>query len=79
MGSERSEVDFVTSIRKEHRVVMSFAYTPTDFERSLALIRSREIDLRSYTIEFPLEQGQQAFDTITGSPGATLKTVLRVA
>jgi threonine dehydrogenase-like Zn-dependent dehydrogenase len=79
MGSERSEVDFVTSIRKEHRVVMSFAYTPADFERSLTLIRSGEIDLRSHTVEYPLEHGQQAFDIITTSPGATLKMVLRVA
>jgi threonine dehydrogenase-like Zn-dependent dehydrogenase len=31
-GGQRSEVDFVTGIRKEHRVVMSFAYTPVDFD-----------------------------------------------
>jgi threonine dehydrogenase-like Zn-dependent dehydrogenase len=79
MGSERSEVDFVTSIRKEHRVVMSFAYTPVDFERSLKLIAAREIDLAPYTAEFPLDQGQNAFDTLTHSPGATLKMLLRVA
>jgi threonine dehydrogenase-like Zn-dependent dehydrogenase len=79
MGSERSEVDFVTSIRKEHRVVMSFAYTPVDFERSLKLVAAREIDLAPYTAEFPLDQGQNAFDTLTQSPGATLKMLLRVA
>src|SRR5208283_5508478 len=28
MGTQRSEINFVPSIRKEHRVVMSFAYTP---------------------------------------------------
>ena len=33
MGTQRSEVNFVTSIRKEHRVVMSFAYTPTGFQK----------------------------------------------
>jgi threonine dehydrogenase-like Zn-dependent dehydrogenase len=32
MGTQRSEVNFVTSIRKEHRVVMSFAYTPVDLK-----------------------------------------------
>jgi len=35
MGAQKSEVNFVTSIRKEHRVVMSFAYTPADFRRAL--------------------------------------------
>jgi threonine dehydrogenase-like Zn-dependent dehydrogenase len=78
MGQERSEIDFVTSIRKEHRVAMSFAYTPADFERSLKLVASGEIDLGPWTVEMPLEAGQQAFDKMTTDPGATLKMVLRV-
>ena len=78
MSNERSEIDFVTSIRKEHRVAMSFAYTPVDFERSLALLRAREIDLTPWTREMPLEEGQQAFDRMTSAPGDTLKMLLRV-
>ena len=78
MGHERSEIDFVTSIRKEHRVMMSFAYTPGDFERSLALLTAGEIDLSPWTREMPLEEGQKAFDTMTNAPGATLKMLLRV-
>ena len=79
MAEERSEVDFVTSIRKEHRVVMSFAYTPLDFERSLALLSAGEIDLTPWTAVFPLEEGQRAFNTATQSPGGTLKMVLQVS
>ena len=79
MAEERSEIDFVTSIRKEHRVTMSFAYTPVDFERSLALLTTGEIDLTSWTEVLPLEEGQRAFNTITESPGGTLKMVLQVA
>jgi 2-desacetyl-2-hydroxyethyl bacteriochlorophyllide A dehydrogenase len=78
MGKERSEIDFVTSIRKEHRVAMSFAYTPADFERSLALLKAGEIDLTPWTVELPLEEGQRAFDRMTTSPGDTLKMLLRV-
>jgi 2-desacetyl-2-hydroxyethyl bacteriochlorophyllide A dehydrogenase len=78
MSQERSEIDFVTSIRKEHRVVMSFAYTPVDFVRSLALLKAGEVDLTPWTVEMPLEQGQQAFDRMTTAPGATLKMLLRV-
>lgn len=78
MGQERSEIDFVTSIRKEHRVAMSFAYTPADFERSLKLIASGEIDLGPWTVEMPLEAGQQAFDKMSTDPGETLKMVLRM-
>ena len=78
MGAEKSEIDFVTSIRKEHKVVMSFAYTPVDFERSLSLLIGGEIDLTPWTIEMALEEGQQAFDHITTNPGDTLKILLRV-
>jgi threonine dehydrogenase-like Zn-dependent dehydrogenase len=76
MGQQRSEIDFVTSIRKEHRVVMSFAYTPGDFERALSLLIAGEVQLDAYTAEYPLEEGQQAFEMITQRPGSTLKVVL---
>jgi len=79
MAKERSEIDFVTSIRKEHRVMMSFAYTPVDFERSLALLIANEVDLTPWTVEMPLEQGQAAFDKMTKCPGDTLKLLLRVS
>jgi threonine dehydrogenase-like Zn-dependent dehydrogenase len=79
MGAQKSEVDFVTSIRKEHRVTMSFAYNPVDFERSLSLLIAGEIDLSPWTLEMPLEEGQQAFEIISGSPGATLKALLTVS
>jgi 2-desacetyl-2-hydroxyethyl bacteriochlorophyllide A dehydrogenase len=79
MGKERSEIDFVASIRKEHRVTMSFAYTPADFARSLALLVAGEIDLSPWTVEMPLAEGQRAFDTMTQSPGDTLKMLLRVS
>ena len=78
MTQERSEIDFVTSIRKEHRVAMSFAYTPPDFERSLALLTNGEVDLRPWTAELPLEDGQQAFDRMTKAPADTLKMLLRM-
>jgi len=78
MSSERSEIDFVTSIRKEHRVVMSFAYSPVDFERALALLKAGEIDISPWTVEMPLEQGQKAFDRMSSTPGDTLKMVFRV-
>jgi threonine dehydrogenase-like Zn-dependent dehydrogenase len=79
MSNERSEIDFVTSIRKEHRVVMSFAYTPVDFERSLGLLKAGEIDITPWTVEMPLEEGQQAFDRMSSAPGDTLKMLLRVS
>ncbi len=76
MGAQKSELDFVTSIRKEHRVVMSFAYTPVDFRRALDLLIAGEVDLRAWTETLPLEHGQEAMDRISHHPGATLKMLL---
>jgi len=78
MGAQKSELDFVTSIRKEHRMMMSFAYTPGDFRRALDLLIAGEIDLTAWTAQMPLEQGQVALETITHTPGAMLKMVLAV-
>jgi len=79
MANEQSELDFGASIRKEHRVLMSFGYTAEDFGRSLDLLVAGEIDLTGRIEEMPLEQGQRAFERMTESRGSTLKMVLRVA
>lgn len=79
MGAQKSELNFVASIRKEHRVVMSFAYTPVDFRRSLDLLISGEIELNRWTRRMPLESGQQAFEKMIHNPGSSLKMLLEVA
>jgi threonine dehydrogenase-like Zn-dependent dehydrogenase len=58
---------------------MSFAYTPTDFRRSLDLLIAGEVDLRPWTVCMPLERGQEAFDKMTQNPGVALKMMLQVA
>jgi 2-desacetyl-2-hydroxyethyl bacteriochlorophyllide A dehydrogenase len=79
MGTQRSELDYVSSIRKEHRVVMSFAYTPPDFRRSLDLLIAGEIDLTRWTVRMPLERGQEALERMSRDPGVSLKMMLEVA
>jgi len=79
MGTQRSEVNFVPSIRKEHRVVMSFAYTPPDFKRSLDLLIAGEISLAPWTVRLPLERGQEAMERMSHNPGVALKMMLEVA
>ena len=79
MGTQRSEINFVPSIRKEHRVMMSFAYTPVDFRRALDLLIAGEIDLTPWTARMPLERGQEAMERMSGDPGGALKMMLEVA
>ena len=79
MAAQRSEINFVASIRKEHRVVMSFAYTPVDFKRALNLLVAGEIDLTPWTVRMPLELGQEAMERMSHAPGVSLKMMLEVA
>lgn len=79
LGTQRSEINFATSIRKEHRVVMSFAYTPVDFKRSLDLLIAGEVDLAPWTVRMPLERGQEALERMSRDPGSSLKMMLEVA
>lgn len=79
MGAQRSEVNFVASIRKEHSVVMSFAYTPVDFRRSLDLLIAGEINLTPWTVRMPLERGQEAMERMSHNPGVALKMIMEVA
>lgn len=78
MGTQRSELNFVASIRKEHRVVMSFAYTPIDFRRSLDLLVAGEINLTPWTVRMPLERGQEAMERMSHTPGVALKMIMEV-
>lgn len=78
MVKERSEINFAASIRNEHRVLMSFGYTKEDFTRSLDLLTAGVIDLRPWTAQMALEEGQIAFERMTCSRGDTLKMILRV-
>lgn len=78
MASESSAVNFVSSIRKEHRVVMSFAYTPLDFQRAIDLLIAEKVELDQWMERLPLERGQEALDRMSHSPGATLKMMLDV-
>jgi 2-desacetyl-2-hydroxyethyl bacteriochlorophyllide A dehydrogenase len=79
MGAQRSELNFVASIRKEHRVIMSFAYTPVDFRRSLDLLIAGEINLTPWTVSMPLERGQEAMERMSHNPGVALKMIMEVA
>lgn len=78
LAKERSEINFAASIRNEHRVLMSFGYTKRDFSRSIDLLAAHAIDLRPWTAQMALDEGQQAFERMTGSCGSTLKMMLLI-
>ena len=78
LANVRSEINFAAGIRNELKVLMSFGYTREDFMRSLDLLRAGAIDLRRWTLQMALEDGQEAFERMSAVRGGTLKTILRV-
>ncbi|HXX94420.1 MAG TPA: alcohol dehydrogenase catalytic domain-containing protein [Planctomycetota bacterium] len=78
MTENDSPLPWIEMIRDEKSVFTTFCYTPRDFQTSLRIIESRQIDLRPWTETRPLEEGQAGFEKIAHHPGSTLKMVFRV-
>lgn len=74
-----SSVDFAECIRKERRLLTSFAYTPQDFAQALDLLIAGTVDLSAWSETMPLERGQEAFARMSTNPGGVLKMLLRVS
>ncbi len=68
--------NFFDLVRREVRLQTSFAYTEHDFAQALAFVVSGEVDFSAWTDVFPLERGQEAFETLASSPGDRLKVAL---
>jgi threonine dehydrogenase-like Zn-dependent dehydrogenase len=78
MTENDSPLPWVEMIREEKSVFTTFCYTPRDFQTSLRMVATRQIDLRAWTETRPIEEGQAAFEKITHHPGSTLKMVFKV-
>jgi 2-desacetyl-2-hydroxyethyl bacteriochlorophyllide A dehydrogenase len=78
MADAATELDFIASVRREHRFQMSFGYTPVDFGRAVEFVASGAVNLAPWTEALPLERGQEAFERMIARPGSTLKMALKV-
>lgn len=71
-----SPTDYATVVRNEINLIGSFAYTRRDFAAALEVLTKREVDPSPYSRTMPLQRGQDAFEFLSGAPGATLKVLL---
>jgi len=78
IATNESSLPRIEMVRNEQTVFTSFAYTPRDFAAAVRMVEARRFDLKPWTESRPLEQGQEAFLTMTHRPGATLKMMLQV-
>jgi threonine dehydrogenase-like Zn-dependent dehydrogenase len=77
LAENESSLSWVDITRNEQAFFTSFAYTANDFHDSVALLESRRVDIRAFTEQRPLEDGQAGFLKMTRAPGRTLKLMLK--
>lgn len=65
-------------IRKELKILGSFAYSPDDFDIALRWITEGKVDLDAWVELRSIEEGQAAFEKLIGSPGKTAKILLNI-
>ena len=65
------------AIAKELRLQCSFAYTQEDFDAAVELLRTDAIPYKHWITELPLQDGQEAFQTLVERPEQATKIVLR--
>lgn len=64
-------------IRNELSLIGSFGYNPVDFETALDWLAEGKVDLKPWSEEKPLEEGQACFERLIGNPGKTAKLLLK--
>jgi threonine dehydrogenase-like Zn-dependent dehydrogenase len=72
LGADAQDV-----VRREVRLQGCFAYTDRDFARAQRLVEAGRVDIRAWTEELPLAQGQRGFEKLAADPGDTLKILLK--
>jgi threonine dehydrogenase-like Zn-dependent dehydrogenase len=77
LAENRTPLPFMDMVRNEQALFTSFAYAPRDFTDSVRLLEVRRFDLKPWTEERPLADGEAAFAKMAKNPGATLKMMLR--
>jgi threonine dehydrogenase-like Zn-dependent dehydrogenase len=77
LAENESPLPWIDMVRNEQAIFTSFCYAPRDFEDSVRLLESRQVDIRAWTESRPLADGQAGFLKMARNPGATLKLMLK--
>lgn len=72
-----SELEFRDLVRRELRLQASYGFRAADFARAKALVEAGAVDVRQWTKEYPLADGQTGFESMVPPPPDVLKVVLR--
>ena len=75
LAGDRTQLDGRSVVTREIEIKGSYAYTRTDFQRSIAILAERTFPVALLVSEVSLEQGQAAFDDLAGPISSLMKPV----
>jgi 2-desacetyl-2-hydroxyethyl bacteriochlorophyllide A dehydrogenase len=78
LGAASGSLDYFAVLGREVTITGSYAWTDDDFARALELLADGELDATGWITRMPLEDGQRAFEELTGGGPARFKVVLEV-
>lgn len=76
LREESSSMPVAEIIRREIRVLGSFAYSRANFADALAGLARRTLSLDPWIVEAPLAEGDEWFERLLNAPGAVAKVLL---
>lgn len=78
LGAASGSLDYFAVLGKEATITGSYAWTDDDFTRALELLVAGELDATGWITRMPLQDGQRAFEELTGGEPGRFKIVLEV-
>ncbi len=78
LGAASGSLDYFAVLGKEVTISGSYAWTDDDFTRALELLAAGELDATGWITRMPLQDGQRAFEELTGGEPGRFKIVLEV-
>jgi threonine dehydrogenase-like Zn-dependent dehydrogenase len=70
-------VDFLPIVARELNVRGSYAYSDDDFQRSIELLASGQVEGEPMLSVAPLAQGPEAFEALVTDPADRIKVLLQ--
>lgn len=77
LGDQETALDCVEIIRREIRVVGSFAYSRAEFRKAVEWVAGRPLPIREMMSEAPLAEGQGIFEELINPNSTRIKVALR--
>jgi 2-desacetyl-2-hydroxyethyl bacteriochlorophyllide A dehydrogenase len=77
LGEAETSLDFVEVIRREVRIVGTYAYSRREFQEAIQWVVSGRVTLEGWISEAPLAEGQSVFEDLVRPDSTRIKVILK--